>query len=110
MGKPIEILDARATQSDKRDCWTQGMTQDLQSDGSFEVVQMPGLTLLEAERIVQAMLTCPTVEDKQKYCPPAFGVEGSGNVCRIENGDYYLWPDSVYGEVYFALAWLRSIF
>jgi len=110
MGKPIESLDVRATQSAARDCWTQGMTPDLQSNGSFEVVEMPGLTLAEAERIVQAMPVCPTVAERENYCPPAFGVEGSGNVCRIENGDYYLWPDSARGEVYFALAWLRSIF
>lgn len=99
--KHIEIT------GDTKPVWTQGMDSDGHGNGSFEVREF-ALTLPQAAILIAAMPTCKIVPDKQRYCPPAFGFDGV-NICRIETGEFYTWPDQLrLTSLHDALAWLAS--
>lgn len=88
--------------------WTQGITSDRQSDGSFDAVDLI-LTYMEALDILYNLPIPPTTEDPGNYCPPTLGF-GEKNISRNEDGSYFLWPEDKTCTLDEAKAILKKIY
>lgn len=71
--------------------WLQGIGPDGRSNGSYDVTERP-FTYMEALDIVYNLPVPPRGRPPGDYCPPAIGF-GDRNISRMENGDYFLWPE-----------------
>jgi hypothetical protein len=74
--------------------YTQGLTFDLQADGSYDVVELGKTTEARMLEIARALPVTPADPDA---CPPAVGFSEPppskcGNVCRTEDGTYFILP------------------
>ena len=71
--------------------WTCGISADGRSDGSFDSRDYPALSLSEALEILEKM-PVSAATDPGEFCEPGLGFRGSlgGNICRTEDGDYYI--------------------
>lgn len=89
-----------------KQAWTQGIGPDGESDGSKDVREFE-CSLPDAIQIVQS-LPIWTCKDREETCPPVIGFDRV-NICRLDNGDFYSWPDSVtMTSVDDAVAWLAN--
>lgn len=78
--------------------YTQGLTLDMEADGSFESRDRGELTCEEVCALVR-MLPMPPAGDRppRDICPPAVGFSRQPvcpNVCRIESGKYGLFDET----------------
>ena len=71
--------------------FTQGISADGRSDGSFDSRDCPALSLSEALEILEKM-PVPAATDPGEFCEPTLGFHPSsgGSISRSENGDYYI--------------------
>lgn len=72
--------------------WTQGISPEGFSNGSFDVKDIPAMSLSQALGLLERLPIPPRVNDPGNYCPPALGF-GERNISRMEDGKYLLWPE-----------------
>lgn len=71
--------------------WLQGIGSDGRSNGSYDTTERT-FTYMEALDIVYNLPVPPRGKPIGEYCPPAIGF-GDRNISRMDNGDYFLWPE-----------------
>lgn len=78
-----------------RQCYTQGIAPDSTPDGSYEERRLGALNVDQALAMVR-MLGLPPNADA---CPPTFGIDEYGNVCREDAGLWVTWTWATGAEV-----------
>jgi hypothetical protein len=93
------------------DCWTQGLSHDGRSDGSFEFRNYPVLSLAEALRILETMPVPPADEDPGDYCWPNLGFpDTTQSISRMDDGTFFTMPEERTFSLEEARQWLRGIY
>jgi hypothetical protein len=91
--------------------WTQGMSRDGRADGSFDGRDLPDLSLEEALRILEDLPIPPADEDPADYCWPTLGFPDSAeSISRMDNGDYFSFPDERSRSLKKARRWLNEVY
>ena len=91
--------------------WTQGISSDGRTDGSFNARDYPALSLTEALRILEDMPVPPVDEDPGEYCWPTLGFpDRVGSVSRMDNGDFFSFPDERTRSLDKAKQWLNQVY
>ena len=88
--------------------WLQGIGPDGRSNGSYDTTERH-FTYMEALDLVYNLPVPPRGKDPGEYCPPAIGF-GDRNISRMDNGDYFLWPDDCNCDQNEAKKFLKDIF
>jgi len=73
--------------------FTQGISENGRSNGSFELIEYPDLPLYKALEILKNMPMPPRNWDTGKYCPPTLGF-GKFMVACVARGKYIAAPDN----------------
>ena len=93
----------------KLPAWTQGLSVDRQSDGSYDVLEYPPLTLAQAFELLNTLPVPPANVDLGEYAPPTLGY-GERSISRNSDGSYFLWPEDKNCDLAEAQNFLKSIY
>lgn len=79
-------------QSKPRACYTQGLSEAGEPDGSFEA-RLQGVLQAEQAIALLQILTPARDPDDVNDCPPTLHITGCGNVSRTGDGTWVIWHE-----------------